>query len=221
LIDRDGLYEGGHMRARLVSISAALFLAAPAMQLVAQTQAQPAQAPPGHAIKCLKADGKTPCTPSVVSDLNQDITNLKQTFGDAKSTVGDTQQTVGDVQQNGSDVKQTAADAKHPIANAKQDVGDTKQTVSDAQQTYGDVQQTKSDAQSTVQDVQQNAQDLKQTAKDLKGIGSLALKALDGTLNCTQNDGSACNDTQTKALQTHAAQKTPPVVVQRQVDQPN
>jgi hypothetical protein len=202
------------MQVRLVSISAALFLASLAMQLAAQTQAQPAQAPPGHAIKCLQADGKTPCAPSTVSDLNHDITDLKQTFGDAKSTVGDTQQTVGDVQQNGADVKQTASDAKHPIANAKQEVGDTKQTV-------GDAQQTKSDAQSAVQDVQQNAQDVAQTAKDLKGIGSLALKALDGTLNCTQNNGSACTDTQTKALQTHAAQKTPPLIVQRQVDQPS
>jgi hypothetical protein len=100
-------------------------------------------------------------------------------------------------------------------------VGDTEQTVSNAKQTYDDAQQTKSDAQSTAQDVQQNAQDLAQTAKDLKGIGSLALKALDGTMSCTQNNGSFCTDTQTKALQTHAAQKAPPVVVQREVDHPS
>ncbi len=79
-------------------------------------------------------------------------------------------------------------------------MSDAKQTASDGQQ-IGDAQQTKSDAQSAVQDVQQNAQDVAQTAKDLKGIGSLALKALDGTMDCTQNNGSACNDTQTKALQ--------------------
>jgi chromosome segregation ATPase len=189
------------------------------MHLAAQNQAQSAQAPQGHAIKCLQADGKTPCVAPQVSDLNQDIADFKQTFSDAKSTVGDTQQTVGDVQQNGSDVKQTASDAKHPIANAGQAVGDTKQTYSDAQQTYGDAQQTKSDAQSTVQDVQQNAQDLAQTAKDLKGIGSLTLRALDGTMSCTQENGAACTDNQTKALQTHAAQKKPPLTVVRQVDQ--
>jgi uncharacterized protein YjbJ (UPF0337 family) len=209
------------MQARLFSISASFFLIVSAMQPGAQgqSQAQPAKAPPGHAIKCLKADAKTPCANPEVSDLNQDIADLKQTFGDAKSTVGDTQQSVGDVQQTGADVKQTAGDVKHPIANAKQVVGDAKQTASDGQQTYGDVQQTKSDAQSTTQDVKQNVLDLAQTAKDLKGIGSLALQALDGTMSCTQENGSACSDNQTKALQTHAAQKKPPITVKREVDQ--
>lgn len=204
------------MQVRLFSMSASLFLVVSTMQLSAQgqSQAQPAKAPPGHAIKCLKADGKTPCASPEVSDLNKDIADLKQTFGDAKSTVGDTQQTVGDAQQTGADVKQTAADVKHPVANAKQ-------TASDGQQAYGDVQQTKSDAQSTSQDVQQNVQEVVQTAKDLKGIGSLALQALDGTLSCTQENGSACTDNQTKGLQTHAAQKKPPITVKREVDQAN
>jgi hypothetical protein len=211
------------MPLRIFSISALLFLVAPATPLAAQSQAQtqPSQAPPGHAMKCLQADGKTPCAPSAVADLNQDISDLKQTIGDAKSTVGDTQQTVGDVKQTGSDAKQSATDVAHPIANIKQIVPDAKQTASDAQQSYGDVQQTKSDAKSTTQDVKQNVQDLAQTAKDLKGIGSLVLQKLDGTMNCTQNDGSACTDNQTKALQTHAAQKTPPLTVQREVDQPS
>jgi hypothetical protein len=53
---------------------------------------------------------------------------------------------------------------------------------------------------------------------DLKGIGALALKSPDGAMNCAQNDGSACNDNQTKALQVHAAQKTPPITVKREAD---
>jgi methyl-accepting chemotaxis protein len=223
------------MQVRIFTMSAALLLAAPAMQLAAQSNAnsQPAQAPPGHGIKCLKADGKTPCGNPEVSDLNKDIADFKATFGDAKAAVGDTQQTVGDVKQTGSDAKQAgadtkqaAADAKHPVANAKQEASDAKQTGSDAkqvygdaQQTYGDAQQTKSDAQSTAQDVQQNAQDIAQTAKDLKGIGSLALRALDGSMSCTQEGGSACTDNQTKALKTHAAQKKPPLTVKREADQ--
>jgi hypothetical protein len=220
LNDRECLNKGANMRVRLPLKSAALVLVALAMQFAAhgQNASQPSQAPPGHGIKCLKADG-TPCANPEVSDLNNDIADLKQTFSDAKSTVGDTQQSVGDVQQAASDTKQTATDAKHPIANAKQGISDGKQTVGDGKQVTGDVQQTKSDAQSTVQDVQQNAQDLAQTAKDLKGIASLALKKLDGTMSCTQTNGSVCTDNQTKALQTHAAQKKPPITVQREADQ--
>jgi len=211
------------MQVRILTLSAVLLLAAPAMQLAAQSNAssQPASVPPGHGIKCLKADGKTPCQPPEVSDLNKDIADFKATFGDAKSTVGDSQQVVGDAKQNGADAKQVAADAKHPVANAKQGVGDTKQAASDAKQTYGDAQQAKSDAESTTQDVQQSAQDVAQTAKDLKGIGSLALHALDGTMSCTQDNGAACTDNQTKALQTHAATKKPPITVKREVDQPS
>jgi methyl-accepting chemotaxis protein len=209
------------MQVRLFSIFAALFLVAPVMQLAVQgqTSSQPAQSPPGHGIKCLKADGNTPCANPEVTDLANDIADIKQTFGDAKSTVGDSQQTMGDAQQTGADAKQTAADAKHPVANAGQLVSDAKQTTGDAQQTVGDAQQTKSDAQSTAQDVKQSAQDVAQTVKDLKGIGSLALTALDGSMSCTQNNGSACTDSQTKALQTHAAQKKPPISVKREVDQ--
>ena len=230
-------YKGGKMQLRIYAISAALLLAASAVRLAAQNQpsAIPTDPPPGHGIKCLKADGKTPCQNPEVADLNKDTKDLKTTFGDAKATAGDSKsavddskQAVGDAQQTGADTKQTAADAKHPVANAKQGIGDAKQTGSDAKQTYGDAQQAygdaqsaKSDAQSTGQDVKQNVQDVAQTAKDLKGIGSLALKALDGSMSCAQDNGSACNDDQTKALKSHAAQKTPPITVKREVDQPN
>lgn len=112
-----------------------------------------------------------------------------------------------------------SADAKNPLAHPKQTVADAKQAVSDVKSAVGDAQQTKSDAQQAGQDVKQNLQDVKKTFKDLAGIKSLALKALDGSMNCTQNDGSACNDTQTKALQAKAAQKSPPLTVQREVDQ--
>lgn len=225
------------MQVKIYAISAALLLAAPAVHLAAQNQpsAKPADPPPGHGIKCLKADGSTPCQNPEVADLNKDIKDLKATFGDAKATVGDSKsavddskQTVDDSKQTGADAKQTAADAKLPVANAKHGISDAKQTGSDAKQTYGDAQQAygdaqsaKSDAQSTGQDVKQNVQDIAQTAKDLKGIGSLALRALDGSMSCTQEDGSACNDDQTKALKNHAAQKTPPITVKREVDQPN
>jgi len=38
--------------------------------------------PPGYAIKCAKADGKTPCTNDEVAALNKDIADAKQTYGD-------------------------------------------------------------------------------------------------------------------------------------------
>lgn len=209
------------MSVKRLFIRTALLVPA-AMLLAAQSSGptqQAGQMPPGHGVKCLKADGKTPCGNSEISDLNNDIKDLKATVGDAKSTVSDAQQNVSDAQQVGGDAKQAGSDAKHPAANSKQDVSDAKQAGSDAKSAYGDAQQTKSDAQQTVQDVQQNVQDAAQTVKDLKGIGSLALKALDGTMNCAQNDGSACSDSQTKALQIHAAQKNPPIQVKREVDE--
>jgi methyl-accepting chemotaxis protein len=206
------------MKATRFTILAALLISA-AAQLTAQSQSKsPATAPAGQEtpIKCSHADGQTPCTPNEVSDLNKDIADLKATFGDAKSTVGDAQQNVSDTQQVSSDAKQLNADAKTPTANTKQTVSDVKQTAGDTKQAYGDAQQTKSDSQQTVQDVQQNVQDAQQAVKDLKGIGSLALKALDGTLGCNQNDGTPCNENQIKALQTHAAGKKPPLTVTHQ-----
>lgn len=201
----------------------ALFLAT-AIEVPAQSNANantPAgQMPPGHGITCLKADG-TPCGTPEVNDLNQDVTDAKTTVSDSQSTVSDTQQNVSDAKQVGSDAQQLGSDAKQPLANPKQDVSDAKQAASDVKSAVGDVQQTKSDAQQAAQDVQQNLQDVKKTFKDLAGIKSLALKALDGSINCAQNDGSACNDTQTKALKSAAAQKTPPLTINREVDQPS
>jgi methyl-accepting chemotaxis protein len=207
---------------RRTAISTALLLGITSMQLAAQSSASSqakTQTPAGHGIKCLKADG-SPCGNPEVSDLNKDIADFKATFGDAKSTVGDAQQNVADAKQVGGDAKQVGSDAKQPITNAAQGYGDAKQTVSDTKSAYGDAQQTKSDTQQTGQDVKQNLQDVKQTLKDLVGIKSLALKAPDGSVNCAQNDDSACSDSQTKALQKHAAQKTPPITVQREADQP-
>lgn len=208
---------------RVMSVLQVTALLVAAAMLLAAQAGNPAptagQMPPGHGIKCLKADEKTPCGSSEISDLSNDIKDLKATFGDAKSTVSDAQQNVSDAKQVAGDAKQIGSDARHPAANSKQDVSDAKQAGSDAKSAYDDAQQTKSDTQQTVQDVQQNVQDAAQTVKGLKGIGSLALKALDGTMSCAQNDGSACTDSQTKALQVHAAQKNPPVNVKREVDQ--
>ena len=211
------------MQARVFAVFVMLLIAGVPLELGAQSSAKPKAADPatGHGIKCLKADGKTPCQNPEVADLNKDLKDLKATFSDSKTAVGDSQSAVGDAKQTGADAKQTAADAKHPIANAKQGIEDGKQTGNDAKQTYGDAQSAKSDAQSAGQDMKQNLADAKQTAEDLKGIGALALKALDGSLNCAQDDGSACDDDQTKALKAHAAQKKPPITVKREVDEPN
>jgi methyl-accepting chemotaxis protein len=204
------------------ALPAAILFTTASLQLAAQSngssQAQTATAP-GQGLKCIKADG-TPCGNPEVSDLNKDLADFKATFGDAKSTAGDAKQNVADAKQVGGDAKQIGSDAKQPITNAAQGYSDATQTAADTKSAYGDAQQTKSDTQQTGQDVKQNVQDVKQTLKDLVGIKSLALKAPDGSMNCAQNDGSACNDSQTKALQTHAAQKAPPITVQREADQP-
>lgn len=181
-----------------------------------KTQATPM--PPGHGIKCQKSDG-SPCGDPEVSDLNKDIADAKTTVSDSKSTHDDAVQNVSDTQQVGSDAKQVGSDLKKPLANPKQTVKDVKAAVSDVKSAVGNAQQTKSDAQQAGEDVKQNLLDVKKTFKDLAGIKSLALKALDGSMNCAQSDGSACNDNQTKALQSKAAQKTPPLTVTREVDQ--
>jgi methyl-accepting chemotaxis protein len=206
------------MLLRKLSCLTALLLAT-AFELPAQANNNvPAgQMPPGHGIKCLKADG-TPCGSSEVNDLNQDVTDAKTTVSDSQSTVSDTQQNVSDAKQVGSDAQQLGSDARQPLANPKQDASDAKQAVSDVKSAVGDAQQTKSDAQQAAQDVKQNLQDVKKT---LAGIKSLSLKALDGSMNCAQNDGSACSDTQTKALKNVAGQKAPPLTINREVDQPS
>ncbi len=173
--------------------------------------------PPGHAIKCAKADGKSPCTAAEVAALNKDIADAKQTYGDTTGAVSDTKQTPSDAVQVGSDAKQLGTDAAHPVANAKQIPKDVKGAVSDTKQAYSDPGTIKSDAQQVAQDAKQDVQDV---GKSLKGIKALFLKAPDGSLACKQQDESACNDDQTQALKTHAATKTPPVTVTREVDQP-
>jgi hypothetical protein len=192
------------------------------LQVMAQTAstAPAGQLPPGHGITCLKADS-SPCGTPEVNGLNQDISDAQATVTDSKSAVGDAQQNASDAKQVGGDAQQLGHDAKNPLANPKQAVNDAKQAVSDVKGAVGDVQQTKSDAQQAAQDVKQNLQDAKQAVKSLFGIKSLSLKAMDGSMNCAQNDGSACTDTQTKALQTKAAQQNPPLTVQREVDQPS
>ena len=179
--------------------------------------------PAGHGIKCLRADGQTPCGDAEISDLNNDIlgfkkvvaagktvvSDTKSVVGDAKTVVGDAQQGVSDAKQLGSDAKQLGSDAKNK--NLAQGVSDAKTAADDAKTAEGD-------AQTAVGDAQAAAGDGQQVAKDLQGIGSLSLKSPDGAVNCAQDDGSACSDAQTKALQTHAAQKSPPITVKRDVD---
>ena len=200
------------------SLFAALVLVAAALPLAAQnTAASSAPAmPPGHAIKCAKADGKTPCTNDEVAALNKDIADAKQTYGDTTGAVSNVKQTPSDAEQVGSDAKQLGTDAAHPVANAKQIPKDVKGAVSDTKQAYSDPGTVKSDVQQVAQDAKQDVQDV---GKSLKGIKALFLKSPDGSLACKQQDESACNDDQTKALKVHAASKTPPVTVTREVDQ--
>jgi hypothetical protein len=201
------------MSAHLLSASLLLATAHP---ICAQKPAVP-DPPPGHAIKCAKADGKSPCTQAEIAALNKDIADAKQSYGDTKGAVDDTKQTPSDVKQVGSDAKQLGTDAKHPVANAKQIPKDVKTAVSDGKQAYGDPGTVKSDVQQVAQDAKT---DVKDVGKSLKGIKALFLKAPDGSLACKQEDETACNDDQTKALQVHAASKTPPVKVTREVDKP-
>jgi len=181
--------------------------------------------PPGHGIQCLKADAQTPCGEEEIDSLKSDIAGFKQLVqvgktvtGDTKTVVSDTKSAVGDAQQVGGDVKQVGSDAKALGSDAQNK--DVKQGISDAQQTAGDAKTAKGDVSSAVGDVPQVGGDVKQVVKDLAGIKNISLKSPDGFMSCTQDDDSACNDSQTKALQTHAAQKNPPITVKRQADQP-
>lgn len=201
------------------SLFTALVMIAAACSLAAQNPAASSSAPdmpPGHGIKCAKADGKTPCTNDEVAALNKDIADAKQTYSDTTGAVSDAKQTPSDAEQVGSDAKQLGTDAAHPVANAKQIPKDVKSAVSDTKQAYSDPGTVKSDVQQVGQDAKQDVQDV---GKSLKGIKSLFLKAPDGSMACTQDNESACNDDQTQALKTHAAAKTPPVTVTREVDQ--
>ena len=140
----------------------------------------------------------------------------KAARGDTTGAISDTKQTPSDVEQVGSDAKQIGTDAAHPVANAKQIPKDVKGAVSDTKQANSDPGTVKSDVQQVAQDAKQDVQDV---GKSLKGIKALFLKSPDGSLACKQQDESACNDDQTQALKVHAASKTPPVTVTREVDQ--
>ena len=180
--------------------------------------------PPGHGITCLKADGVTPCGQAEIDSLQSDIAGFKQivqvgktvtgdtktAVSDTKSAISDSKQVSGDGEQIGSDAKQIGSDAKNK--DLKQGVSDSKQAVSDTKSAVGDVK-------SAVGDAPQVGGDVKQVIHDLAGIKSISLKSPDGAMSCSQNDDSACNDIQTKALQAHAAQKNPPINVQREADQ--
>jgi len=180
--------------------------------------------PPGHGIKCLKADGQTPCGDAELASLKSDIAGLKKLVhvgktvtSDTKTAVSDTKSSVGDAQQGGDDGKQVGSDAKQVGADVKNK--DLKQGVKDAKQAGGDAKTAKDDVKTAVGDPKQVVGDVQQVIQDLTGIGSISLKSPDGQMNCAQNDGSACNDSQTKALKTHAAQKKPSITVQREADQ--
>jgi hypothetical protein len=182
--------------------------------------------PPGHGIKCLKADGSTPCGNPEIDSLNLSLSSLKQFGQAAKTVVSDSKTVVTDTQGAVSDTKQVGADGQQVVSDVKQvgtDVknNDMKQAVSDAKQTGSDAKSAEGDVKTAAGDPQQVGSDAKQVVKDLQGIQNVSLKAPDGAMNCAQTDGSACNDTQTKALQTQAAQMTPAINVQREVDQPS
>jgi hypothetical protein len=180
--------------------------------------------PPGHGITCLKSDGSTPCGNPDIDSLNLSLANLKQLGQSAKTVVTDSKTVVSDTQGAVSDTKQVGADGQQVVSDVKQVGTDVKnkdmnQAVSDAQQTGSDAKTAEGDVKTAVGDPQQVGSDAQQVLTDLKAIKNVSLKSPDGAMNCAQNDGSACNDNQTKALQTHAAQMTPSITVKRQVDQ--
>jgi len=182
--------------------------------------------PPGHGIRCLKADGQTPCGDAELASLKGDIAGFKKLVqvgktvtSDIKTAVSDTKSAVGDAQQVGEDSKQVGSDAKQLGSDAKNK--DLKQGVKDAKQASGDAKTEVGDAKTAVGDPKQVGGDAQQVIQDLTGIGSISLKSPDGSMNCAQNDGSACNDSQTKALQADAAQKKPPITVQREAERAN
>jgi len=90
--------------------------------------------------------------------------------------------------------------------------------VNDAKQAAGDAKTAAGDAKTAAGDAKQVLGDAKGVIQDLKGIGSLSLVSSNGALSCMQDNGAACTDDQTKALQTHAALKSPPLTIRRQVD---
>ncbi len=180
--------------------------------------------PPGHGITCLKADDLTPCGEAEVDSLQSDIAGFKQLVqvgktvtGDTKTAVSDTKSAISDSKQVSDDGRQIGSDAKQLGSDAKNK--DLKQGVSDSKQAVSDTKSAVGDVKSAVGDPPQVGGDVKQVIHDLAGIKNISLKSPDGAMNCAQDDNSACNDSQTKALQAHAAQKSPPLTVKREADQ--
>jgi len=203
-----------------VSAAAAVLLAVNSRNNAVATS----ELPPGHGIKCLKADGQTPCGDAELASLKSDIASFKKLVqvgktvtSDTKTAVSDTKSAVGDAQQVGADGQQLGSDGKKIESDAKNK--DLKQGVKDAKQAGGDAKTAVGDAKTAAGDPKQVVGDGQQVIKDLTGIGSISLKSPDGSMSCAQNDGSACNDKQTKALQSRAAQKQPPITVKREADQ--
>jgi hypothetical protein len=213
------------MRTKMVSAVVAV-CAAGAVLLVVNSYRNARAAgdmPTGHGIRCLKADGQTPCGDPEVSDLNDDLAGIKKLINNAKSVVSDSKSATGDAQQAGSDGKQLQSDGQQLGSDAKQLGSDAKNKdlksgVNDAKQAAGDAKSAAGDAKTAEGDAKQVVGDAQQVIQDLKGIGSLSLVSSNGAMNCTQNNGTFCTDDQTKALQLHAAQKAPPLTIRRQVD---
>ena len=179
---------------------------------------------PVHGIKCLMADGQTPCGSHEVSDLNDDIAGLKKLVGVAKSAAGAAKSVAGAAKTVAGAAKGAIGDAQQAGSDAKQLGSDAKQLGSDAKnknisQGVGDAQQAGSDAKTSTGDTKQLGGDAQQVTQALKGIGNLTLQSPDGTLGCVQTNGSACSSDQIRALQTHAAQKLPPLTIQGEVEQ--
>ena len=211
------------MRARIVSAVAAFAVTAVLWFLVRKPAnvLSSGDLPPGHGIRCAHSDGLTPCTPEDVSHLNSELSKFKQLISDGKSAAGDGQQATGHANQAAADAQQLGSDANHPRANAKQLVGYAKQAGAGGKQVVDDGKQVTDDARQVVQDAKDIPSATKGVLKDLRGIGSIALKSVDGKLSCRQDDGSPCNDDQTNALKTQAAQKQPPLSIIREVDRAN
>jgi len=213
------------MRAKVVS-AVVVVCAVGAVLLVVNSYRKARAAgdmPSGHGITCLKADGQTPCASTDVSDLNDDLSGIKKLFSGAKSVVTDSKSATSDAQQAGSDGQQLESDGQQLGSDAKQLASDAKNKdlksgVNDAKQAASDAQTAANDAKTADGDAKQVLGDAQGVIQDLKGIGSLSLVSTNGTLSCMQENGAACTDDQTRALQAHAAQKSPPLTIRRQVD---
>jgi hypothetical protein len=212
------------MRAKLVAtLVAACAVAAILLTLHNQPKAAVGNLPTGHGIKCLKADGQSPCGNTEISNLSDDILGIKKLGQVAKTIASDTKGAINDGKQAASDAKQVGDDGKQLASDSKQLGADAKnknlqQGVSDAQQAGSDASSTVGDAKTAGGDVKQVAGDVDPATADLRGIGAISLKSADGSMTCAQNDGSVCSDDQTKALKAHAAQMSPPINIQREVD---